>query len=70
MQILPIDIEEFYDRKINIADLVAVLKVVLAEHKIHMNNLKKLVAKYSLQVPIKKIEQLILKYDLSSKKKH
>lgn len=70
MQILPIDIEEYYDRKVNITDLVAVLKVVLAEHQIDMNNLKKLVAKYSLHVPIKKIEQLILKYDLSSKKKH
>jgi hypothetical protein len=70
MQILPIDIEEYYDRKVNITDLVAVLKVVLAEHQIDINNLKKLVAKYSLHVPIKKIEQLILKYDLSSKKKH
>ena len=47
MQILPIDIEEYYDRKVNITDLVAVLKVVLAEHQIDMNNLKKLVAKYS-----------------------
>ncbi len=70
MQILPIDIEEYYDRKANITDLVAVLKVVLAEYQIDMNNLKKLVAKYSLQVPIKKIEQLILKYDLYLKKKH
>ncbi len=70
MQILPIEIEEYSDRKVNITDLVAVLKVVLAEYQIDMNNLKKLIVKYSLQVPVKKIEQLFLKYDLSSKKKH
>jgi len=38
--------------------------------QIDMNNLKKLIVKYSLQVPIDKIERLLLKYDLSSKKKH
>jgi hypothetical protein len=70
MQILPIDIEEYSDRKANITDLVAVLKVALAEYQIDMNNLKKLIVKYSLQVPIDKIERLLLKYDLSSKKKH
>jgi len=70
MQLLPIYIEEYYDKKVNITDLVAVLKVVLSEHKIDTDNLKKLVEKYSLQVPIKKIEKLLLRYDLSSKKKH
>lgn len=70
MQLLPIYIEEYYDKKVNITDLIAVLKVVLSEHKIDTDNLKKLVEKYSLQVPIKKIEKLLLKYDLSSKKKH
>ena len=70
MQILPIDIEDYSDRKVNITDLVAVLKVALAEYHIDMNNLKKLIVKYSLQVPINKIERLLLKYDLSSKKKH
>jgi len=69
MQIFPIDIEEYSDRKVNIADLTAVLKAVLSEHKIDMNNLKKIVQKYSLDVPIKKIEQLILKYELTVKKK-
>ena len=69
MQVLPIEIEEYSDRKVNISDLVAVLKVALAEYQIDMNNLKKLIVKYSLQVPIKKIEELLLKYDLSSKKK-
>ena len=70
MQVLPIEIEEHSDRKVNIPDLVAVLKIVLAEYQIDMNNLKKLIGKYSLQVPIKNIEKLFLKYDLSSKKKH
>jgi len=70
MQVLPFEIEECFDRKVNISDLVAVLKVALAEYQIDMNNLKKLIGKYSLQVPIKKIEKLVLKYDLSSKKKH
>lgn len=70
MQLLPIYIEEYYDKKVNITDLIVVLKVVLSEHKIDTDNLKKLVEKYSLQVPIKKIEKLLLRYDLSSKKKH
>ena len=69
MQILPVDMEEYSDRKVNITDIVAVLNAVLSEHKIDINNLKKLVQKYSLDVPIKKIEQLILKYDLTVKKK-
>ncbi|MCP3873581.1 MAG: hypothetical protein GY699_10565, partial [Desulfobacteraceae bacterium] len=69
MQVLPIDIEEYANRKVNIGDLTAVLKAVLSEHKTDVNNLEKLVQKYSLDVPIKRIEQLILKYDLTVKKK-
>ena len=69
IQLLDIDIEDRIDRKIKIADLVAVLKAVLVEYKIDMNNLKKLIKKYSLEVPVKKVEQIILKYNLSSKKK-
>jgi hypothetical protein len=68
-QIQLLDIEEYYDKKVSIADIIVVLKAVLSEYKIDMNNLKKLVQKYSLDVPIKKIEQLLLKYDLASKKK-
>jgi hypothetical protein len=68
-QIQLLDFEEYYDKKVSIADIIAVLKAVLFEHKIDMSNLKKLVQKYSLDVPIKKIEQLLLKYDLASKKK-
>ncbi len=68
-QIQLLDIEEYYAKKVSIADIIVVLKAVLSEYKIDMNNLKKLVQKYSLDVPIKKIEQLLLKYDLASKKK-
>ncbi len=68
MQLLDIDIEDYYDKKVKVTDLIAVLKAVLTEYKIDMNNLKKLIKKYSLDVPIKKVEQLILKYDLSLKK--
>jgi hypothetical protein len=68
-QIQSLDIEEYYYKKMSIADIVAVLKAVLSEHKIDMDNLKKLVQKFSLDVPIKKIEQLLLKCDLTSKKK-
>lgn len=68
-QIQLLDIEEYYDKKVSIADIVAVLKTVLSEHKIDMDNLKKLVQKSSLDVPIKRIEQLLLKCDLTSKKK-
>ena len=68
-QIQLLDFEEYYDKKVSIVDIIAVLKAVLFEHKIDMSNLKKLVQKYSLDVPIKKIEQLLLKYDLASKKK-
>lgn len=70
MQLLDIDIEEYYDRKVKVTDLIAVLKIVLTEHKIDMNNLKRLIMKYSLDVPMRKVEQLLLRYDLTSKKKH
>ena len=68
MQLLDTDIEDYYDKKVKLTDLIAVLKAVLTEYKIDMNNLKKLIKKYSLDVPIKKVEQLIVKYDLSLKK--
>jgi len=69
IQVLDSDIEEYYDKKVKLTDLIAVLKVVLVEYKIDMNKLKKLIKKYSLDVPIKKVEQLLLRYDLCSKKK-
>lgn len=68
-QIQLLDIEDYYEKKVEISDLLAVLKVVLSEYKISLDNLKKLAKKYRLDVPIRKIEQLVVKYDLTSKKK-
>ncbi len=70
LELLGADIEEHIDKKVRLTDLVAVLKAVLVEHEIDIKNLKKLVRKYSLDVPVQKVEQLILTYDLTSKKKH
>lgn len=70
IELLGADIEEHIDKKVSLADLVTVLKAVLAEHEIDIKNLKKLVRKHTLDVPVQKVEQLILKYDLTSKKKH
>lgn len=61
-------LEEYYVEKINVTDLIAVLKVVLLESRIEMGAIGKLVIKYSLTVPIKKIEQLLLQYNLLEKK--
>lgn len=62
------EMEEYYDRKVKLTDLIAVLKAVLLEGKIDMNNLKRLIRKYSLNISITKIEQLLLKYNLPEKK--
>ncbi|MCP4630634.1 MAG: hypothetical protein GY850_45045 [bacterium] len=48
-------------KKVSIADIIVVLKAVLSEYKIDMNNLKKLVQKYSLDVPIKKRDSIVFK---------
>ena len=61
--------EEYHVGKIRINDLIAVLKALLAEHMIDMDNLEKVIRKYSIGLSIQKIEQIILKFDLSSKKK-
>lgn len=61
--------EEYHVEKIRINDLIAVLKALLAEHMIDMDNLEKVIRKYSLRLTVQKIEQIILKFDLSSKKK-
>jgi hypothetical protein len=68
IQSLNVTIEEYYDKKIKISDLIAVLKVVLLEHSINMDDLKSLIRKHSLDVSITKLEQLLMKYSLSEKK--
>ena len=47
--------EEYYEDKIKISDLVATLKVILLEYEIDVKNLKLLVRKYSLELPLKRI---------------
>jgi len=63
-------LEEYYDAKVCISDLIALLKAVLVEYKIATDEhyLKRLVKKYSLKIPTKKIEQVLLKYNLTEKK--
>jgi hypothetical protein len=60
--------EEFHKKTLNITHVIAVLKVVLVEKKIDMSNLKKLIEKYNLDLPIEKMEKLIIHYDLTEKK--
>lgn len=63
-------IEEYYDALVSSSDLVALLKAVLVEKKIKIDakNLKRFTKKYSLKIPLNKIEQLLLKYNLIEKK--
>jgi len=66
------NVEEYYDAMVRSSDLVALLKAVLIEKKIKINvkNLKRFTQKYSLKIPLKKVEQLLLKYNLTEKKSH
>jgi hypothetical protein len=73
LQILNINnVEEYYDAMVSSSDLVALLKAVLVEKKIKIDvkNLKRFTQKYSLKIPLKKVEQLLLKYNLTEKKSH
>ena len=60
--------EEYYDSKIGFSDLLAVLKIALLEANIEIKSIGTLIKKHSLSVPAKKIEQLLLKYNLYEKK--
>ena len=64
------NVEEYYDAMVSFSDLVALLKAVLVEKKIKIDikNLKRFTQKYSLKIPLKKVEQLLLKYNLAEKK--
>ncbi len=61
-------IEEHYEHDIKFIDLIAVLKVVLQEARIEMRMLKQWVNKYSLKIPVSKLERIISKYELYEKK--
>lgn len=60
--------EGYHKEKLGITDIIAVLKIVLVEKKIDMNNLKQLIKKYDLSLPVLKLEKLILKHNLTEKK--
>lgn len=60
--------EGYHKEKLGITDIIAVLKIVLKEKKIDMNNLKQLIKKYDLSLPVLKLEKLILKHNLTEKK--
>ena len=63
--------EEHFDKDVKLTDLIALLKAVLVETRIgiEVKSLKRIAQKFSLQIPVKKIEQLLLKYDLLEKKR-
>jgi len=61
-------IEEHYDVEVKISDLIAILKVVLQEGRIDMGLLKRWIKKYSLKIPLGKLESLIMKHKLDEKK--
>jgi hypothetical protein len=60
--------EEHYEQRVTTSDLIAVLKVVLQEGRIEMRLLKRWINKYSLKIPVAKLERIILKYKLDEKK--
>ncbi|RKY84155.1 hypothetical protein DRQ11_11975 [candidate division KSB1 bacterium] len=62
--------EEHFERSVQKTDLIALLKAVLIEKSIGIDikSLKRIAQKYYLKIPLKKIEQLLLKYDLLEKK--
>jgi hypothetical protein len=60
--------EERYEQEVTIIDLITVLKVVLQEGKIEMRLLKRWINKYSLKIPVAKLENIIMKYKLDEKK--
>lgn len=62
--------EEHFEDDVQKTDLIALLKAVLMEKKVGINskNIKRIAQKYALIISLKKVEQLLLKYDLSEKK--
>lgn len=63
--------EEHFEKGVQKTDLIALLKVVLVEKKvgIDIESLKRIAQKYFLKIPVKRIQQLLVKHDLSKKKR-
>jgi len=71
LRLLPtVDIEECHQGRVKTTDLIALLKAVLIERKIHLDerSIGKISRKYALRLPAKKMEQLLQRYKLSEKK--
>ncbi len=62
-------LEEYCDVNIKTSDLIALLRMVLAESKLQLKHLSKLLKKHSINLSVEKAEQIILKYDLIQKKR-
>ena len=60
--------EERYEKELKITEVISVLKIVLEEKEIDMKNLKKLVKKYNLKLSFYKLENILLRYQLTEKK--
>ena len=63
-------IEEHFEKTVPKTDLIALLKAVLVEKQVGTDSksIKRIAQKYSLRISLRKIEQLLLKYDLPEKK--
>ena len=62
--------EEFFDKDVQLKDLIVLLKAVLVENEVGLDSksIMQIGKKYSLALPVKKIEKLLLKYNLPEKK--
>ena len=61
--------EDYFEKDVRKKDLILLLKAVLEHNGIKMTNLKQIVKKYKLKLPIKKIEKLLTENQLTEKKK-
>lgn len=62
--------EEHFEKGVRTEDMVGLIKAILLEKVINMDDIKSLIRRYQLKLPPQKIERLLLKYDLSKKKCH
>lgn len=68
IQLFSSEVENDFDRKINISDLTAILKALLKEKTIVISDIQRVIRVHALNIPLRKVEHIILQYDLTSKK--
>jgi len=61
--------EDYFEKNVLKKDLILLLKAVLEHNGIKITNLKQIVKKYNLKLPIKKIEKLLTENQLTEKKR-